>query len=279
MRFRLSSRLSEREAAMRLAPERTHRRYNPGAVKARLRAAIFSTSLVLAFGASCAAQGVPPSEQWGEQHNSPGATLTYKETARQVLDGKTIVTYNLFAAGLPTGKQYVLSTVILGAAPGKVGDVYLNNEGKVVNALADPANNVAEDAAPINLVGPKGQPFQFAVASEDGRLRAFTRIIPFPIEADEAPCHLAVEEILPAYAGILIQLSGLQSNEAVVLKCNCGKKGHETKATASDKGLFIAAVATGVRGKQSGTFEFELRAQSCKIGMQIPWGNGAEKFQ
>jgi len=108
---------------------------------------------------------------------------------------------------------------------------------------------------------------------------AFTRIIPFPIEADAAPCHLAVEEILPAYAGILIQLSGLQSNEAVVLKCNCGKKGHETKAAANKEGRFIAAVATAIKGKQSGTFEFELKAQSCQIGMQIPWGTGTEKFQ
>ena len=151
---------------------------------------------------------------------------------------------------------------------------------KIVNATADPAHNiVAGEPFMINLLAPKGQPFQFAVVSADERSRAFTRIIPFPIEAETGHCHLSVVEIIPAYAGILITLSGLQSNEAVVLKCNCGNKGYETKGTADEKGIFKAAVQTGVKGKQSGTLEFELKAQSCKVGMQIPWGKGAEKFQ
>jgi hypothetical protein len=237
-------------------------------------------SMIFTSANGCVAQTVPPPDQWGEHHNSPGATLSYKETARSLLNGKTVVTYNLFASGLPTDGQYVLSTVIIGATPIKVGEVRLTEEGKIVNATADPAHNiVAGEPFVINLLAPKGQPFQFAVVSTDERSRAFTRIIPFPIEADTGPCHLSVEEIIPAYAGILIHLSGLQSNETVVLKCNCGKKGYETKGTADEKGIFKAAVETGVKGKQSGTFEFELKAQSCKVGMQIPWGRATEKFQ
>jgi len=90
---------------------------------------------------------------------------------------------------------------------------------------------------------------------------------------------MSVEEFLPDYEGILILLTGPQSNETVVLKCNCGKKGFETKITANTQGTFIAAVQTHVKGKKSGTFEFELKAQSCKMGMQLPWGKGADKLQ
>jgi hypothetical protein len=216
----------------------------------------------------------------GEQHNSTGATLGYKETERRLLNGKTVVAYNLFASGLPTDGQYALSTTIMGARPGKIANVRVSEAGTIVNATADPEHNInAGDPFTILLLAPKGQPFQFAVVSADERLRAFTKIIPFPIEADAGPCHLSVEEIIPVYLGILLRVSGLQSNEAVVLKCNCGRKGHETKGTADDKGVFNAAVETGVKGKQSGTFEFELKAESCKIGMQIPWGKGSEKFQ
>jgi hypothetical protein len=227
------------------------------------------------------AQMVPPRDQWNEQNNSPGATLNYKETGRSLLNGKTVVAYNLFTSGLPRDVQYVLSTAPLGAAtPIKIRDVRLTEDGNIVNATADPEHNiVAGEPLPINLLGAKGQPFQFAVVSADGRLRAFTRIIPFPIEADTGPCHLSVEELMIDYEGILILLKGLQSNEAIVLKCNCGKKGHETKGTADAQGTFIAAVDTRVKGKQSGTFEFELKAQSCKIGMQVPWGKGADKLQ
>jgi len=78
----------------------------------------------------CAAQ-VPPRDQWNEQNNSPGATPKYKETGRSLLNGKTVVTYNLSASGLPKDGQYVLSTAILGVTPVKMWDVRLTEEGRV----------------------------------------------------------------------------------------------------------------------------------------------------
>jgi len=237
-------------------------------------------SMVSFLADGCAAQTVPPRDQWNEQSNSPGATLSYKETGRIMIKSNTAVIYNLFASGLPRDGQYTVSMAMVGTAPFKMADVRLDEEGKIVYATGDPASNiVAGEPLKISILASKGQPFQFAFVSTDGRLRAFTKIIPFPIEADAGPCHLSVEELMPDYGGILILLSGLQSNEAVVLKCNCGKNGHETKGTANTQGTFIAAIETGVKGKQSGTFEFELKAQSCKIGMQIPWGKGADKLQ
>jgi hypothetical protein len=195
------------------------------------------------------------------------------------LDGKTIVTYNLFASGLPTDRQYTLSTKIIGVMPGKVSEVHLNNEGKVLSVPADPARNIAEEPALINLLGSKAEPFQFAIVSADGQFRAFTRIIPFPIESSAGPCHLSVEELIPSYAGVLVVVSGLQPNEALVMECGCEKKVRKKNDTADAKGIYRVAASTGIKGKRSGIFELKVMAQSCKIGIELPWGQGSEKFQ
>src|SRR5581483_8212524 len=94
------------------------------------------------------AQTVPGRDRWGEKFNSAGAKLTYKEVARTKLQGRTIITYNLFASGLPKDKNYVLCILNVGSEPRAGADAYLNADGKVVSVLADPAHHVAED--PIN---------------------------------------------------------------------------------------------------------------------------------
>jgi hypothetical protein len=57
--------------------------------------------------AACRAQTVPSRDRWGEKFNSPGAKLTYKEIGRTTIQGRTVITYNLFASGLPD-QHYVL---------------------------------------------------------------------------------------------------------------------------------------------------------------------------
>src|SRR6476646_3664149 len=51
-------------------------------------------------------QTVPARDQWGEKFNSTGATLTYKEVGRTRTQGRTVITYNLFASGLPKDQHY-----------------------------------------------------------------------------------------------------------------------------------------------------------------------------
>ena len=103
--------------------------------------------------------------------------------------------------------------------PAKISEVHLNNEGKVLSKPADPAHNIAEEPFLINLLGSKAEPFQFAIVSADSQFRAFTRIIPFPMELSAGPCHLSVEQIILDYA------------------------------------------------------------QSCNVGIELPWRQGSEKFQ
>jgi hypothetical protein len=109
-----------------------------------------------------------------------GQSSLTKEVGRTTIQGRTVVTYNLFASGLPRDQHYVLCILNVGGDPQPVADAYLNGDGKVVNVLADPAHNVAEDPIDAKAFGGKGEPIQFALISDEHHLRAFTQVIPFP---------------------------------------------------------------------------------------------------
>ncbi len=221
-----------------------------------IRPAVLLLCAVVLIGLSsvqeCTAQTVPTRDQWGEKYNSPGAKLTYKEIDRSSVQGRTVITYNLFASGLPRNEHYVLCALNVGADPRSVTDAYLNEEGKVVNVLADPVHNVAEDPINAKVFGGKGEPIQFALISDDERLRAFAQIIPFPIEETNGPCHLSAIETGPLYYGMFVRVTGLQPNEELTLEWRSENEGAQTKAKADDQGSYNAALLPSVKGKRSG---------------------------
>ena len=227
----------------------------------------------------CSGQTVPSRDQWGEKYNSPGATLTYKEIGRARIEGRTVITYNLFASGLPKNEHYVLCSLNVGGEPQAVTDAYLNDERKVVNVLADPAHHVAEDPINVKAFGGKGEPIQFALTSDDDRLRAFAQVIPFPLEVLSGPCHLAAIETGPYYYGMFIGLTGFQPNEDLAIEQQSGDEGGHTNAKANEQGGYNAALLPFVKGQRSGKARFYVTAKSCKIGIQFPWGVGSYQYQ
>jgi len=225
------------------------------------------------------AQDVPPRDQWGEKFNSPGARLTYKETARARIGDRTVITYNLFASGLPKNQHYILCSLNVGSQPQARADAYLNQDGKVVNVLADPRRQVAEDPIDLKVFGGRGEPIQAALVSDDGQLRAFAEVVPFPIEETAGPCHLSAIETAPYYFGMLIKLNGFQPHEELTIDQQSEGEGGQTKATADDQGAYNALLLPFVKGKRSGKVRFHVSARSCKIGIEFPWGEGSYQYQ
>jgi len=240
---------------------------------------VFGILLWLASTAVCAAQAAPSRDQWGEQFNSPGAKLTYKETGRTRIPDRTVITYNLFASGLPKDEHYVLWVLNVGSDPHAMSDAYLNDQGKVVCIRADPAHHVAEDPLNAKVFGGKGEPIRLALISDDGQSRAFAEIIPFPIEVNEGPCHLSAVETGPYYFGMLIEITGFQPNEELLLERRSEGEGGQTKVKATDQGTYNALLFPSVKGKRSGKARVQVTAKSCKIGAEFSWGEGSYQYQ
>ena len=235
--------------------------------------------LIFVPGAKCTGQTVPAKDQWGERFNSTGATLTYKEVGRTRAQGRTVITYSLFASGLPRDRHYVLFVLNVGGSPQAVADAYLNVDGKVVNVLADVERHVVEDPINAKVFGGKGEPVQLAIVSDDDRFRAFTQIIPFPIEETAGPCHLALIETGPYYFGVLIKVTGLQPGEELSIEQRSENEGGISPGKADSTGAYNAGIFPFVKGKRSGKATFAVTGKSCKIGIAFPWGEGSYQYQ
>jgi hypothetical protein len=90
-------------------------------------------------------------------------------------------------------------------------DAYINQTGLVVNALADPAHNIAEDPIDLLVFAGLGEPKEFALISDDDKYRAFASVVPFPIEDSMGPCKLSATMSAPNYWGVTVVVTGLQS--------------------------------------------------------------------
>src|SRR5215470_4711545 len=127
---------------------------------------IWSVCLIATLSlAALWAQDKQFTDDWSKGANSPGGALTLKETGRNAANGRTIVSYRLFASGLPKAQHFTLWTWNLGSQPQAVADAFINPEGLIVNTLGDPAHK--EDPIDIRAFGGRGNRKRFAITSDD----------------------------------------------------------------------------------------------------------------
>jgi hypothetical protein len=229
---------------------------------------------------SCAVFGQNQTQiEWGEKFNSGGSQLTFKETSRNRRNGQTVITYSLFASGLPKDVEYTLWTRIADSAPKAVADAYINAAGRVVNVLGDSAHHVAEDPIDLKVIAGRGEPKRFALVSNDGNYRVFGQVVPFPIENASGPCRIAVEMLAANYTSVLIVSGGFQPKEDLQIDTESENESNQIKATATDAGTYQTLLFPQVKGKPSGKTRFNISAKSCRVGVEFPWGQSSYQIQ
>jgi hypothetical protein len=216
---------------------------------------------------------------WGEKFNSQGATMTIKENGRTRVNGQTVITYHLFVSGLPNDLDYVLWSKLPGTDPQTVADAFINKDGLIVNVLADPAHNVAEDPIDLKVVAGRGELKQFGLVSNDGKYRVFGEVVPFPIETTSGPCSISVTMLGPNYSAVNVVVTGLPPKEEIQIHQQSGNERGDSKATAAADGSYRATIFPVVKGQPSGKLTFAVTAKTCGVGIAIPWGQGSYAIQ
>lgn len=234
---------------------------------------LFATVLISALWA----QDKQFTDDWTKGTNSPGSTLILKETSRNVVDGRTVVSYRLFASGLPKGQHFTLWTWMLGNEPQAVADAFINPEGLIVNRLGDVKQK--EDPIDVRAFGGRGERKRFALTSDNWALQAFAEAVPFPIEQTANGCRLSVEMSAPNYVGVIVRASGFQPNEALTIDLASGPEGGKQQATATPEGTYIAAIFPTVKGQKSGKASVTITTPKCSVALQFPWGDGSYNIQ
>jgi hypothetical protein len=217
--------------------------------------------------------------EWGEKYNSDGATLLLKEIGRNRPNGQTVITYNLYVAGLPKDVEYTLWTRLVGNKPQAVADAFVNKDGLVVSVLSDSAHNVTEDPINLKVVAGRGEPKLFAVIANDGRYRVFGQVVPFPIENTSGPCRISATMAGQNYIGVSVVVTGLQSKEEFQIAQWSGSEAAQTTATAADDGSYRTLVLPFVKGQSSGKLKFSVNAKACTVNVEVPWGQGSYAIQ
>ena len=238
-----------------------------------------SLALLAGMSPGCMAQGVVNPKEWGEKFNSPSASLVLKETGRTRSNGRTTVAYSIFASGLPKDAEYTLWTRLVGTEPQPAADALLNQDGRVVSQLADPEHHIAEDPIDLKVFAGRGEPKQFGLISNDGKFRAFGQVIPFPIEVSNGSCHISAVMMGADYAGISVGVAGLHPGEELLIDTQSDGEGRQSQVKATDQGTYNSAVFPFVKGKRSGELRFSVAAKSCKIALELPWGEGSYQLQ
>jgi hypothetical protein len=236
------------------------------------------TVLLVCYVTACFAQ-TEDKMDWGENFNSNGATLVAKEVGRSRVNGQTVITYNLFASGLPRDVEYTLWMKLVESNPQAVADAFINKDGLVVNVLSDPAHNVAEDPINLKVVAGRGEPKQFAVIANDGRHQVFGQVVPFPIEKAGGACSISATMMGQNYSAVSVVVTGLQSKEEFQIGQRSGSEATRTKATAAEDGTYRVIVFPFVKGQSSGKLKFEVTAKACAVGVEVPWGQGSYVIQ
>ena len=189
--------------------------------------AIVSLLVCSVFSTACVGQ-IPTQNEWGEKFNSPGASLVLKESGRDRSSGRTVVTYSLFASGMPKDEDYTLWIRLVGENPKAATDAFINEEGRVVNVLSDPVRKIDEDAINIQAVAGRGEPKQFALISNDGKYRAFGQAIPFPIENAVGSCRISAIMLAARYSVVQIIVTGLLPKEELQVEVTSGGEGKQS---------------------------------------------------
>jgi len=242
----------------------------------RFGSALFFATI---FWSGLWAQDKQFTDDWTKGANSPGCTLALTETGRSSAEGRTIVSYRLFASGLPKSQHFTLWTWNLGSEPQAVADAFINPDGLVVSRLADATRKVTEDPIDVRAFAGRGERKQFALTSDDWAQQAFAEAVPFPIEQSANGCTLSVEMSAPNYVGVLLHGSGFQPSESLAVEVTSGLEGGKQQAAASPAGTYTAVVFPAVKGQKSGKASVTITSPKCSVAVQFPWGEGSYKIQ
>jgi hypothetical protein len=229
------------------------------------------------FISALCAQDKQFTDDWTKGASSPGSILTLKETSRNVINGRTVVSYRILASGLPKGQHFTLWTWNLGSEPQAEADAFINPEGLIVNRLGDAKQK--EDPIDIRAFAGRGERKRFAVTSDDWTLQVFAEAVPFPIEQTSNGCRLSVEMSAPNYEGVVLRGSGFQPGEALTINVASGPEGGKQQGTATPQGTYTAAIFPFVKGQKSGKASATITSPKCSVAVQFPWGDGSYKIQ
>lgn len=149
-------------------------------------------------------------KNFGKKMNSPGVDLSLREISRSRTTDRTLVTYSLYATGLPRTTTYTLYQAQLnGSLVQSLDGVTLDASGMAICSGKEGTckGNGPDDPIDLVLYAGKAEPKRFALISNDeAHLKGFVAVVPFPNSATDRGCK--IETVIGSPNGELIYIQG-----------------------------------------------------------------------
>jgi hypothetical protein len=216
-------------------------------------------------------------KNWGA--NSAGVTLVLHEGPRQKSPQGTALWYNLVGQGFPVGVPLQLWQWAPDKEPKRVMEgVSFDKRGVLVCAGGagfckgdgpdDPINIKAQAAA--------GEAKRMAVVSPDGKIAGFAETIPFPIEASDKSCKLAVVRMGASAETVAVRLTGFAPNERLTLTTRTDIEEASVDESADKQGSWTGVVKLPSKSQGKASIGVApVIAQRCKVAVSFDWGTGS----
>ncbi|HKV28915.1 MAG TPA: hypothetical protein VJN90_11655 [Candidatus Acidoferrales bacterium] len=203
--------------------------------------------------------------------NSSGASVTLRETSRKSTGSQTVVFYRIMTSGMPKDQVYSLTVTPFNLQPMTA----------MVGITLDETGQAVSDGSPVDLgvVAAKAEPKRFALVSEDGQVKAFFYVIPFPITGTDQGCSMEAILLLQHAEAVLIQGSGFAANSAVHMKAQSETEAHDADLKADNSGNVFAVLLPFVKGRTDGTGKVTFTSQSCNPSLTYRWGSHSYQEQ
>jgi hypothetical protein len=186
--------------------------------------------------------------------------------------------YRLQVAGLPAGTAYGVWTrtfgrdfveVVSGLRPDAAGVLAVADGGSVKQRLDD----LELDPGPY----PRGAAWWVAIASEDHKIAAFARVVPYPIEARDGACSISLE-LISLHGGRFIALGdGFPPGEDVDIESRAsGTVSRRRERVPADGRLPLDVVTHGAIDGDA-VARYAVKARGCSPVVEYRWGEAAVK--
>ena len=209
--------------------------------------------------------------------NSPGVTLSLKELSRWRAADRTLVKYQLYAAGLPQTSTYTLVQVQLsGQSLQQLTGITLDGDGRAICAGRPGTCRGKSPNSPVDLVLFAGiaEPKRFALVSDSpDHPKGVAEVIPFPKAMTDENCRL--ESIIGTPKGelTLIRGTGFEPNEELTTDSESYSERHHGVSKADADGSYFVAALPNVKGQVSGTTEWQVKGKNCSPKLTFSWGS------
>jgi hypothetical protein len=239
---------------------------------------VFCLSALLMAQDSPASSGIDP-KVWNEINgfanlqkdparvNSPGVEFSMQEIERHPAPEGSMVGYSLKTKNLPKDLKYSLAIL-------RVNHQIMSEDTKKIIGPTGEVLDGPGDPHTLILMAAKGEPYLVMLTSENGKYKAATSVVPFPIETSDKKCKLNAVLLMTDAEGVLLLGKGFTPESDIKIALDSAGEKHTGNVKSDRDGAFSFVALPYKKDTKKGNLNVSASSAACSPSIDVVWGKG-----